>query len=33
MFYCPTALGIKKKTFKVIASNNNKTASTMIEVL
>lgn len=27
MFYCPITLGIKKKTFKLIASDNNKAIS------
>lgn len=27
MFYCPINLGIKKKTFKLIASDNNKAIS------
>lgn len=27
MFYCPISLGIKKKTFKLIASDNNKAIS------
>lgn len=33
MFYCPIALGIQKKKFKVIVSDNNKTISEMDEVL
>lgn len=27
MFYCPITLGIKKKTFKLIAADNNKAIS------